>query len=229
VLHFPGQLDLAARILLAAALGGLIGLERELSGHPAGLRTHIAVALGASLFAVLSAFAWGGLQAGRNATNVQIDVSRIASQIVVGVGFLGGGAILKDGLGVRGLTTAASLWVTAAIGTAVGLGSWIVACVTTLAFLASIVLLRPIRWWLRHHLGRDRSCVVIRLRPEADPAPVVADLVSLDGTRLKSLEIEHAEGRTVLRAMVLSARGGRLDEEVAGLADRAGVSEVTVE
>ena len=102
--------------MLALVLGGLIGLERELSDHPAGLRTHIGVCMGAALFGIVSGYGFVGFDASRSQTNYQVDPTRVASNIVTGVGFLGGGAILKHGATVRGLTTAASLWVTAAIG-----------------------------------------------------------------------------------------------------------------
>src|ERR1051325_7394962 len=121
--HFPHEWELCARLVLAVALGGLIGLEREVSDHPAGLRTHITLALGACLFGLLSAYGFAGLLADRNSNNFQVDPTRVASQIVVGVGFLGGGAILKSDAGVRGLTTAASLWATAAIGLGCALGA----------------------------------------------------------------------------------------------------------
>src|SRR3954467_3075189 len=129
-IHPPSDLHLVLRILLAALLGGIIGMEREIAGHPAGLRTHISVALGSALFGVLSAFGFSLFDVPRNDTVFQVDVTRIASQIVVGVGFLGGGAILKEGANVRGLTTAASLWVTAALGLAFALGSYTVGLAT---------------------------------------------------------------------------------------------------
>ena len=114
-----------ARILLAAALGTVVGYEREHEGKPAGMRTHGMVALGAALFTVVSVHGFG---AG--------DPARVAAQIVTGVGFLGAGAILHQRGSVRGLTTAASLWVTAAIGTAVGLGMFTISTLTAgLVFL----------------------------------------------------------------------------------------------
>src|SRR3954469_9779836 len=111
------------RLLLAMVLGGIVGLEREIEGHPAGLRTHISVALGAALFGIVSAYGFEAFQAVRADTNYQVDVTRVASQVVGGVGSLGGGAILKEGVSVGGLPPAASLWVTAAVGLAVSLGS----------------------------------------------------------------------------------------------------------
>ena len=103
----------AVRLLVAAALGALIGLEREIHDHPAGMRTHLLVSVGSAGFTVLSIFAFPAPGA---------DPARIAAQIVTGVGFLGAGAILKEGATIRGLTTAASLWAVAAVGMAAGAG-----------------------------------------------------------------------------------------------------------
>lgn len=111
--------ELILRVLLAGALGGLIGLEREFSDQPAGFRTHILVSLGAALFTLVGAY---GLVDFSPGDTFQFDPTRIAAQVVTGIGFLGAGAILRQGLNVRGLTTAAALWVTAAVGTAAGFG-----------------------------------------------------------------------------------------------------------
>lgn len=122
------QLDgvILLRLLIAAILGSLVGYERERMGKPAGVRTHGMVSLGAALFTIVSVHGFGG--AG--------DPARVASQIVTGVGFLGAGAILRDRGSVHGLTTAASLWVTAALGTAVGVGMEVMSlAVTVLVFL----------------------------------------------------------------------------------------------
>lgn len=140
-----GDGDIALRLFLAAVLGGLVGLEREFRDQPAGFRTHILVATGASLFALVSAFGFEAFTE-RSATQaVRADVTRVASQIVVGVGFLGGGAILRHGATVRGLTTAASLWVTAAVGLAVGLGFWIGALTATAISVVSLAGLKPFK------------------------------------------------------------------------------------
>lgn len=115
--------ELVLRILAAAALGGLVGLEREISDQPAGFRTHILVSLGAALFTLVGAY--GVDEFFKDAPRgVGFDPTRVAAQVVTGIGFLGAGAIIRQGINVRGLTTAASLWVTAAIGVAVGLGYW---------------------------------------------------------------------------------------------------------
>jgi putative Mg2+ transporter-C (MgtC) family protein len=134
VFDLPLQLDLSVRLIVAAALGLAVGFEREIHGHPAGLRTHMLVASGSALFTVLSAYGFSGEP---NAA-VVVDPTRIAAQIVSGIGFLGAGAILKDGIVIRGLTTAASLWATAAVGMAAGAGEYIIAGVATATILVSL-------------------------------------------------------------------------------------------
>jgi putative Mg2+ transporter-C (MgtC) family protein len=130
------QLDISVRLLVAALLGAAIGIERELHAHPAGMRTHLLVSLGSAAFTVLSIFFFE-TPAGPNGAQ-PTDPSRIAAQVVSGIGFLGAGAILKYGTSVRGLTTAASLWATAAVGMASGAGAWVVALVTTVLIVLSL-------------------------------------------------------------------------------------------
>ena len=132
------------RILVAGLLGGLIGLERDVHGRAAGLRTHLLVSMGAGLFMVLSEII-SSLHFGKEGVaQVLTDPGRIAAQIVTGIGFLGAGAILKDGLTVRGLTTAACLWIVAAIGMAAGAGLYVIAGATTLLALFALVVLKSV-------------------------------------------------------------------------------------
>ncbi len=128
------QLDLALRLIIAAALGAAVGAEREIHGHPAGIRTHMLVSLGSALFTVMSIH---GFVTDGSATG-SIDPTRIAAQIVSGIGFLGAGAILKDGVVIRGLTTAASLWATSAVGMASGAGEHIIAVVGAAIIVTSL-------------------------------------------------------------------------------------------
>ncbi|HEX3265160.1 MAG TPA: MgtC/SapB family protein, partial [Candidatus Limnocylindrales bacterium] len=137
VFDLPLQLDLSVRLIVAAALGLAVGFEREIHGHPAGLRTHMLVASGSALFTVLSAYGFSGVS-GSVPNSAPIDPTRIAAQIVSGIGFLGAGAILKDGIVIRGLTTAASLWATSAVGMAAGAGEYIIAAVATATILVSL-------------------------------------------------------------------------------------------
>lgn len=134
-----GGLDLSYVLKLSVAwvLGGFIGLERETLKRPAGLRTHILVTVGATLITIIS-FDVFYMFVGRATP----DPARIAAGIVSGIGFLGAGTILREGPSVRGLTTAASLWVSAAIGMAVGIGAYAPAVYTTLLVLISLVGLR---------------------------------------------------------------------------------------
>ena len=135
-IDFALQLDLTLRMLLAAILGAAIGLEREIHDHPAGMRTHLLVSLGSAVFTELSIFAFSGPPAPNGSQPT--DTSRVAAQIVSGIGFLGAGAILKYGTSIRGLTTAASLWTTAAIGMAAGAGEWLIAGVGTFIVVVSL-------------------------------------------------------------------------------------------
>ena len=129
------------RLVLAFGLGSVLGLERELRGQVAGLRTHILVCLGACLFTLSSLLIEQTLGAGTHPA-VRVDASRIASQVVVGIGFLGGGAILRHGATIKGLTTAANLWLTASVGLATGLGFPVPAAATAGLALVSLVGLR---------------------------------------------------------------------------------------
>ena len=130
------QADLAIRMTIAALLGAAIGLEREIHLHPAGMRTHLLVSLGSAIFTVLSIYGFQGV--GRDGVLATVDPTRIAAQIVSGIGFLGAGAILKYGTSIRGLTTAASLWTAAAIGMAAGAGEWLIAAVGTFIVVFSL-------------------------------------------------------------------------------------------
>lgn len=140
IIYFLGQFKTEFfRITLAMFLGGLIGLERERHGRPAGFRTHILVCVGASLFMLVSEQIFTKYQYLTESSVARIDPARIAAGIVTGIGFLGAGTIMKHETTVRGLTTASCLWVVAGIGMAVGTGYLIPAAFTT--FIAMIVLL----------------------------------------------------------------------------------------
>ena len=135
------DLEIPLRILLGTALGAVIGFERDLHGRPAGLRTHSIVALASATFMVVSTrFVY--FQHYMPGDLVEVDPSRIAASVVSGIGFLGAGAILRTGITVRGLTTAAGLWLVSAIGLAAGGGMYAVAAFTTVVGLAALTLLR---------------------------------------------------------------------------------------
>ncbi len=140
------------RLGISFGLGFALGFERELRGQSAGLRTHILVCLGSCLFTLTSLFAEQPLDAETH-HEVRADITRIASQVVVGIGFLGGGAILRHGATVKGLTTAANLWLTASVGLAVGIGFPLLASAATGLALVALAGLRL----LEHAIRRFRK------------------------------------------------------------------------
>lgn len=141
--------ELVLRMILAVVLGGLIGMEREWSNHAAGFRTHILVCLGSATIMLLSSY---GFSQFVNEANVRTDPARLAAQVISGIGFLGAGAILRNGNMIKGLTTAASVWVVAAIGLSVGAGFYTGAFFCTFLVLISLFLLN--KW--EKHLMRNR-------------------------------------------------------------------------
>lgn len=137
----PVYLDIAVRLLAALFIGGLIGLERSYHGRPAGFRTHALVCLSTSLLMLITVYEtrwFPGISQGR----ISLDPTRMAQGIMTGIGFLGAGTIMKEGLSVRGLTTAASLWITAAIGILVGIGFFFPALFATALTLGTLSLFR---------------------------------------------------------------------------------------
>jgi putative Mg2+ transporter-C (MgtC) family protein len=139
----PLTVDLMTRLLLASFLGGLIGLEREVHGRPAGFRTHLLVSLGSCLF-VITSIGFYRLYGNPGPGPVGVDPGRVAAQVVTGIGFLGAGAIIREGNSVRGLTTAACLWVAAAIGLACGIRMFDISCAVTVIALLSLLLLKKV-------------------------------------------------------------------------------------
>jgi len=127
------QFDILIRLLAAALCGAGLGLEREVHGHQAGMRTHMLVALGSAVFTVLSIYGFP-----KTPDTALVDPSRISAQIVTGIGFLGAGAIIKYGTNIRGLTTAASLWLVASIGLAAGVGAYFLAVAGTFIGLMAL-------------------------------------------------------------------------------------------
>jgi putative Mg2+ transporter-C (MgtC) family protein len=219
----PSKLELCGRLIAALMLGGAIGFEREVTGQVAGLRTHMCVALGAALFAIVSAFGFEEFVRPRAETNLQVDVSRVASNIVTGIGFLGGGAIIKEGASVRGLTTAASLWVTAAVGSAVAMGEYMVAAICTLALVLSLTMLRAPRVWLRNRYVVVDEGVAIRLRSPEDAGEVIKALRAIDDLDISSVALRGADDEVVVQVQV---RGRNVEVRLAELAERDDVVDV---
>ena len=209
--------DTLLRLAVAALLGGAIGLERELDEKAAGLRTHMLVASGAALFTLVSAYGFAGIlgQSGSHVL-VRLDPSRIAAQIVTGIGFLGAGVIFRQGFTIRGLTTAASLWLVAAIGMAAGAGYWAGA---VLATGAGIVSLRPLERLKERALPqRAAQRLVVELRADDLPSGPVLDALE----RSADLLALRREGRRLeIEVRVDWNRRSHVLNDVAGLEDVA--------
>jgi putative Mg2+ transporter-C (MgtC) family protein len=180
------------RLLAAAALGSLIGFERERLLWAAGIRTHMLVCVGACLFMIVSAY---GFSTSLGA-NVVLDPSRVAAQVVSGIGFLGAGAILARGEIVKGLTTAASIWTVAAIGLAVGGGLYFAAGVSTGVIIVILAGVKPLEEVYR---ARNQSC---RLLVEAEQGRLTPGLVK------KSLAVRNAQ---IKRFIVRPKDAGSID------------------
>ena len=168
------RLELLLQLLLAVVFGGAIGLERELSGKPAGLRTNILICIGATFFTVLSL----------HLASTRGDPGRVAAQILPGIGFIGAGTILHMRGAVTGLTSAATLWVVAAIGMSLGSGAYVEAVGATLLVLVVLGGLRPLERLIA--LRSSQSHLTIHARPEAT---TVEDLESV--VRAAGLDIER--------------------------------------
>ena len=170
--------ELLGRLLLAAVLGGAIGAERELNDQAAGLRTHMLLTIGACLFTLISAYGFSG--------GIGTDPSRLAAQVVTGIGFLGGGAIVRHGLTVKGLTTAASIWATASVGVAIGAGSYVLGIGGAVLVVATLFGLRRVSGVLQRW-GVSREEFVLATVPGFDVKRVV-ELVRSERVDLRGLE-----------------------------------------
>lgn len=162
--------EFVLRLFVAAMLGGVIGLEREYRAKEAGFRTHFLVALGSGLFMILSQFGFDDVLG--HYEQVSLDPSRIASQVVTGIGFIGAGTIIFQKHVVRGLTTAAGLWVTSAIGMTAGAGMYVLSIATTVLVLLCLEAL----YFILQHFGTRNITVTFSTPKEENIQPVLQQL-----------------------------------------------------
>ena len=210
--------EVLLRLFVAAALGGAIGVERELRERQAGLRTHLVVSVGAALFTLVSAYGFADFGA-------RVDPTRIAAQIVSGIGFLGAGAIIRQGLSVRGLTTAASLWLVAAIGMAAGAGYWEGALIATLGALITLGPLRVVAFRILSRYRPLHDRLLVEIPAGGSPGPII-DAIERAGGRVVSLDVTQEGERRSVAADVQMPPGTAAVAVVAGVADVDGVLEV---
>jgi putative Mg2+ transporter-C (MgtC) family protein len=212
------------RLALAAVLGGLIGVERELREREAGLRTHLLVALGSALFTIVGAYGFHDfLDSGESV--VRADPTRIAAQIVTGIGFLGAGAIIRQGFSVRGLTTAATLWVVAAVGLAAGAGYYSAAVITTALVLIALYPLRIIAYQILRRFRAEDGRLLVEL-PAGTPPGGVIDEIEHAGARINSVDVSQEGDRRRLELDVVLPRDTPAPRLVARIADVENVAEV---
>jgi putative Mg2+ transporter-C (MgtC) family protein len=206
--------ELAVRLLVAAAAGLALGLERELRAQPAGLRTHALVAVGAALFTIAGAYGFADVPHGPN-----VDPARVAAQVASGVGFLGAGAIMRQGVGVRGLTTAATLWLAAALGLASGAGAYDAALVGTAILVLLLVAIRLVVPLLLRFTHPLRIVEVEYERGHGTIGPLLRSVASTRG-RIEDLEVSDDDGDG-LRHVTLRIRA-RHPSDVHALLDAVG-------
>ncbi|MRH41133.1 hypothetical protein GH741_00405 [Aquibacillus halophilus] len=185
------EVEISIRLVIALVLGGAIGLERELGSHHAGFRTHILVCLGSALIVLLSIY---GFSQFANEPNVRMDPARLAAQVISGIGFLGAGTILRTGKIVSGLTTAASLWVSAAIGLAVGAGFYFAAILSTALVLISLFALSK----MEKLLTRRKTPQELLLKMVEGPGHLsgILNKLASTGVEVKKIDIDNLELKT---------------------------------
>jgi putative Mg2+ transporter-C (MgtC) family protein len=194
------------RLLLAGVLGAAIGFERQLHERDAGVRTHLLVSLGSALFTIISAYGFTDF------AQVRWDPTRIAAQVVTGIGFLGAGAIIREGISVRGLTTAATLWVVAAIGMGAGAGYYWPTIAATAVVITALWPLRILNRVMFERLRPEEGRIEVELEKEQPLEPFLGELTGVRHFEL----VEEPDRRVVTvelarvdRALV--ARLGDLD------------------
>lgn len=205
--------EVAVRLIVSAALSGIIGFEREVAQKAAGLRTHMLVGLGAGVFSLLSAEAFDGA-----------DPARVAAQVVSGIGFLGAGAIFRHGFTVRGLTTAAGLWSAAAVGMASGIGEWEVAVLATGVAVVVLYVVGLTQWLVRGRRGVPTTVLIMRMGDPRHVAEASAAARNLAGPGGEVLIHEIAVDRASIQVTVEPAHA---DEVMIGLRALEGVEKVT--
>jgi putative Mg2+ transporter-C (MgtC) family protein len=205
--------DNLVRLSVAAGLGGLIGLERELRDREAGFRTHILVCLGSALFTIVSAYGFRGFLTSGDQV-IRADPTRIAAQIVTGIGFLGAGAIIRQGFSVRGLTTAATLWVSAAIGIAAGAGYYSGAVIGTAITLLALWPLRLLAYYVVEYVRPEEQRMLVELAPKTSVSELMSAL-EREHAHVESIQVEDELDRRVV-TLTLDTPSERL---VAALSD----------
>jgi len=209
------DLEMIARVALAAALGAALGIEREFQHKTAGLRTHTLVAAGAALFAV----------AGASVSADGTDLTRVAAQVVTGIGFIGAGGMIKTGFTMTGITTAATLWFAAALGVATGFGLYVVAGAALGVALIAMVGFAPVRKYLR--LGVVQRLEIEYRAGHGTLTPLFETLNAM-GAQVHRISMEEDQGTRRLSCELVGVGAEALDGIVMSLRSRDEVRRVNV-
>jgi putative Mg2+ transporter-C (MgtC) family protein len=197
------SLEMILRLVASLILGGLIGWEREYSNHSAGFRTHLLVCLGSTLIMLLSIY---GFSQFANEPNVRMDPARLAAQVISGIGFLGAGTIFRTGLTVSGLTTAASLWVVAAIGLSVGAGFYMAASIATMMVLIILWILNIVE--KKYMPSQKANSLQITIQDKPGVIAAVQKVIveaGLSGRKI-TLQEHDSDGMLLLSVIIKTAK-----------------------
>ncbi|MCD6168539.1 MAG: MgtC/SapB family protein [Caldisericia bacterium] len=215
-------LNILLKILLAFVFGGLIGFERERRNRPAGLRTHILVSVGSASFTISSIYFY-------KLFGTANDPSRVAANIVVGIGFLGAGTIIKEGFSVKGLTTAATIWVSAAIGLSCGLGLYLLAFLVSLLTFLTLILLRNFEIETFGKKDRKKRILMVKVTDEPGQLGKIGTILGEHGINIENVKFERGETYLNIILYISVPKDLKIDELVGNLSEENWILEVNVE
>lgn len=224
------DLMMVVRLVVAAILGGVVGIERGSGDRPAGFRTHILVCVGSALFMLVSMYGFDALNpeaaAGETDLGARRDSARIAAQVVSGIGFLGAGTILHEGMTIRGLTTAASLWMVSAIGLAVGSGMLFLSVAATAITMITLVTFHTWEKRFAANSRSDRRFVRITIANRSGAITDITSYLSLMGVQVKSLNVKKSRDKADLVIELYLKLGKELESAdfIRGMQNIDGVS-----
>jgi putative Mg2+ transporter-C (MgtC) family protein len=187
------ELEIGGRLFIAAILGGFIGLERESHGRPAGLRTHVLVSLGSCLIMLISLY-------GFSKSGLRYDPGRMAAQVISGIGFLGAGTILREGISVRGLTTAASLWCVSGIGLAIGCGYYSAASIATILAVITLVLLE---FFEKKFLSPKTTTIEVTMQNKPGELAKICQALGDLGINIQNIDVEINEDKHLAQIVLM--------------------------
>ncbi|MGY5343579.1 MgtC/SapB family protein [Paenibacillus glucanolyticus] len=202
------HMEISIRICVSLLLGGIVGLERERGQHHAGFRTHILVCLGATLITLISIY---GFSQFASEPNVRMDPARLTAQIISGIGFLGAGTILRNGNSISGLTTAASLWVVAAMGIGIGAGFYYGTLLTFVSVLICLFVLQRVENRIAPH--RKTTAYRVIIGRDGDPG-IFLNFFRDEGIKVKSFKMDMMEEGSVRLHFVLSNQYPNIKQKI---------------